>query len=168
MRSIFLALVASTAALASCGGSDTTTAATPSPESSGSASPSTENEQDAASVKLNQCLREQGVDVPDTAGHGGFAQLSPADRRELEAALQGPCREYQSGAFGDTADPQTQEFLDALTRFTSCMRKQGVDVPDPKASEPFAVLHSLDQSDPRVAAAASACQDKLPMSGPVG
>ena len=118
-------------------------------------------------MKLRQCLREQGVNVPDTEGHGAFAQLSPADRQKLEAALKGPCRKYQSGSFGDASDPQSQEFLDALTKFAACMRGRGVDVADPVANDPdgpFAILHSLDQSDPKVAAASSACRDKLPVS----
>lgn len=146
-------------ALGACGDSDDPT--TTSSSASSSASSGTSNEQDTSRVKLTQCLREQGLDVPDAEGHGGFAQLSPAERERLEAALQGPCREYQSEAFGDTSEPQSPEFLDAITEFTACLRKQGVDVPDPDPSNPFAVLHSVDQSDPKIAAASAKCQDKL-------
>lgn len=146
-------------ALGACGGSDDPETPPPADGSSAASGPS--NEQDTSRVKLTQCLREQGLDVPDTEGHGGFAQLSPAERERLEAALQGPCREYRSGAFGAAEDPQSQEFLDAITAFTVCLRKQGVDVPDPDPANPFAVLHSIDQSDPRVARAAAACQDEL-------
>lgn len=163
-----LVVIASTAVLAACGGSETSSGSTAPEGSSGPASPSTTNEQDTALVQLTRCLREQGVDVPETGGHGAFAQLSPADRERMEVAMQGPCREYQSESFGDTAEPQSQEFLDALTSFAGCMRRQGVDVPDPVPGDPagpFAILHSLDQSDPKVASAASACQDKLPMGG---
>ena len=164
-----LVVLASTAALAACGGSeesgDSSSSSGSSAASSSSSSKSTK--QDTTQVKLKQCLREQGVNVPDTEGHGAFAQLSPADRQKMEAALQGPCREYQSGSFGDASDPQSQEFLDALTKFAACMRRRGVNVADPVANDPegpFAVLHSLDQSDPKVAAASSACRDKLPVS----
>lgn len=149
-----------TVALAACGDGEKTSS--PSPSSGGSSvSRAPSNAQDTARVKLAQCLREQGVDVPDTEGHGAFAQLTPAERQQLESALRGPCREYQSGSFGDASDPQSQEFLDALTSFTVCLRKQGMDVPDPDPNNPFAVLHSLDQGDPKVAATSSACQDKL-------
>ena len=164
-----LVVLASTAALAACGGSeesgDSSSSSGSSAASSSSSSKSTK--QDTTQVKLKQCLREQGVNVPDTEGHGAFAQLSPADRQKMEAALQGPCRKYQSGSFGDASDPQSQEFLDALTKFAACMRRRGVNVADPVANDPegpFAVLHSLDQSDPKVAAASSACRDKLPVS----
>lgn len=157
--SLFVVL-ASTVALAACSDSSDS----PSPSSGGSsASSGTSNPQDTARVKLTQCLREQGIDVPDLDATGeAFAQLSPAERQRMEAALEGPCERYSSQAFGDTHDPQSQEFLDALTTFTVCLRKNGADVPDPDPNEPFAVLHSLDQSDPTIAAALSACQDKLP------
>lgn len=146
-------LVLSLAVIA-CGGSDKA-------EKTAPASSGTSETQDAASVKLTQCLREQGLDVPDAAGHEAFAGLSAADRSRLQAALQGPCSEFQSEAFSDAEDAQTQEFLDAITGFTVCLRKRSVDVPDPDPTNPFAVLHSLDRGDPRVAAAAAACQDQL-------
>lgn len=146
-------------ALGACGGSDEPGTTRASGESSAASGPS--NEQDTSRVKLTQCLREQGLDVPDSEGHGGFAQLNPAERERLEQALQGPCREYRSGAFGEASDSQSQEFLDAITAFTVCLREQGVEVPDPDPSNPFAVLHSIDQSEPRVARAATACQNEL-------
>jgi hypothetical protein len=155
-----LAAVAATVALAACG--DSSEESTPTPSSGGSsASSATSNEQDAARVKLLQCVREQGIDVPDTDRTGeAFAQLSPADRERMEAALRGPCQQYQSEAFGES-EAHPPDFLDALTKFTVCLRENGADVPDPDPQAPFSVLHSLDQSDPTIAAAISACQDKL-------
>jgi hypothetical protein len=157
-----LAALASMVVLAAC--SDSSEESSPSRSTGGSsASSGTSNAQDTARVKLTRCLREQGIDVPDTSESDNlFAQLSPAERQQVEAAMDGPCRKYASQAFGDTHDPQSEEFLDALTKFTACLRRNGADVPDPDPNEPFAVLHSLDQSDPTVAAALSACQDKLP------
>jgi hypothetical protein len=155
------AVLAATVALAACGGSSGSSTTT-STSGGSSASSGTANAQDAARVKLAQCLREQGIDLPDiTNDSNALAQLTPAERQRAEAALRGPCKKYASKAFGDT-DPQSQEFLDALTSFTVCLRRNGADVPDPDPGAPFEVLHSLDQSDPTVAAAISACQDKLP------
>jgi nitrous oxide reductase accessory protein NosL len=160
-----LAALAATVVQAGCGDSSEKSTPAPSPGGS-SASSATSNEQDAARVKLTQCLREQGIDVPDTGATGeAFAQLSPAERERMEAAMDGPCQKYSSQAFGDTHDPQSQEFLDALTSFTVCLRENGADVPDPDPNAPFSVLHSLDQSDPTIAAALSACRDKLPSLG---
>jgi hypothetical protein len=155
------AVLAATVALAACGGSSGSSTTT-STSGGSSASSGTSNAQDAARVKLVQCVREQGVDLPDiTDDSNALAQLTPAERERAEAALQGPCKKYASKAFGDT-DPQSPEFLDALTKYTVCLRKNGVDVPDPDPNAPRAGLMSLDQSDPTVAAAMSACEDERP------
>jgi hypothetical protein len=155
------------AALTACGGSQKSTATTFAAGGAGASSSTPSNAQDTARVKLTQCVREKtGVNLPETQGHSAIGQLSPADRQKVSAALQGPCRQYRSQAFGNAANPQSQGFLDALTSFTACLRKHGVKVPDPDPSSPFAVLHSLDQSDPRVAAASTACRAKLaPLNG---
>jgi hypothetical protein len=150
-------LAAAAATLAACG-SDSKTSDAP---AAGGPSSGQSNEQDSARVKLVQCLRDLGIDVPDTPGHNFFAQLTPVERQQAEDALNGPCRKYRSNAFGEASDPQSQEFLDVLTGFTVCLRKNGADVPDPDPTEPFAVLHSLDQTDPTIARAIAACQDKL-------
>lgn len=160
---VVLALV-----LGACGGSDDDPVPTPAvaaPAAVAEAEPPVAQEpateQDTSQIQLAQCLRDQGLDVPDTIDGEAFAQRSPAERRRLEEALEGPCREFQAGAFGDHSPTQSQGFLDAITAFTVCLRKEGVDVPDPDPSNPFAVLHSIDQSDPRIASAAGACQDTL-------
>lgn len=141
------------------GASDDDSATLPPPTA---ASSETSSGQDSASVKLQQCLREQGLDVPDAEGHGAYAALSPADRQRLQDALEGPCREFRSGAFSDAdEEDQSTEMLDAITGFTTCLRKNGVDVPDPDPSNPFEVLHTLDETDPKIAGAAAACQDEL-------
>jgi hypothetical protein len=156
-----LAVLAATVALAACGDDSETSSQAPSSDGS-SASSGTSNAQDAAQVKLLQCLREQGIDVPDAGGtDDAFAQMSPAERQRAEDALRGPCQRYAPQAFG-SSDHQSEEFLDALTTFTACLRKNGADVPDPDPENPFSVLHSLDQSDPTIAAAISACRSKLP------
>ena len=56
-------------ALGACGGSDDPETPPPADESSAASGPS--NEQDTSRVKLTQCLREQGLDVPDTEGTAG-------------------------------------------------------------------------------------------------
>jgi hypothetical protein len=157
-------------ALAACGSS-----------SSSSSSASSADARDTARVKLQQCLREQGVDVPDNPGGGGgggggggaATRLSAADRTKLQQALQGPCKQDASGAFGQISDDQRQEFQDAFTRFSACMRKQGIDVPTPQPGSgggPPAAGGpppggGFDRSDPKVQAAAKSCQSLLPQGG---
>jgi len=155
-------VLASSVAVAGCGGSSSS--------GSGSSASSSANKQDAARVKLNQCLRDQGVNVPDSAGGGGGTALTASDRQKLQTAIQGPCKKYQSQAFGNITDSQRQEFQDAFTKFSACMRQHGVNLPDPTANGNGGppAGGQIDQSDPKVKAATSACQSKLPQNGPGG
>jgi hypothetical protein len=155
-------LLAASVAVAGCGSASSSAGA------AGSATSSADNAQSTARLKLDQCLRQQGVNVPDNPGGGGAggrAALSESDRQKLQTAIQGPCKQYQSAAFGNVTDAQRQEFRDALVKFAACMRTHGVDVPDPPANGtggPPAGANRLDQSDPKVKAATTACQDLRP------
>ena len=155
-------------AVAGCG-------AAPSAGTAGSGSTTAANQQDTARVKLQTCLRKQGVNLPNAGGGGGAggggAQLTDADRQKLQTAMQGPCKSLQSQAFGNISDSQRQQFQDAFTKFSACMRQHGVDVPTPTAGSgggPPAGGNRIDQSDPKVKAAMTACQDKLPQGRPGG
>lgn len=147
--------------LAACGSS-----------SSSSSSASSADARDTARVKLQQCLRQQGVDVPDTpgGGGGGGARLSTTDRTKLQQALQGACKQYASGAFGQISDDQRQAFQDAFTKFSACMRKQGIDVPTPQPGSGGGppAGGGFNRSDPKVQAAAKSCQSLLPQRGAGG
>lgn len=147
--------IAAFALLASgCGGSDS--------GSSGSGGAgSTSSSSDAARVKFAQCMRENGVDVPDNPGQAGAA-LQDIDQDKLQAAMEA-CRKYQQDAVGDLSEGQQQEFRDQMTKFASCMRKQGVDIPDiGSGGGPPSGDAQLDPSDPKVQAAQEACQSSLP------
>lgn len=161
----FLAIGLAATAFAACG-SD----ADSSGNSDGSSSSPTseENEQDTAQVRLRQCLRENGVDVPDNPGQGGGGAEN-VDREKLQEALEGPCKELQTGAFGDVSEGDRQEFQDAFQKFAQCMRDEGVDVPDVSAGEgPPAGGGGLDSNDPDVQAATEQCRDELPQNAPGG
>lgn len=149
---IVVALVAS-----GCGGSDT-----------GSSSTANAASQDSARVKYAQCLRDNGVNVPDNPGqNGGGGPPANIDRSKLQAA-QKACQKYQRAAVGNISQAQQQQFRDAFTKFSSCMRQHGVDVPDIGAGGgggPPAGGAQINQNDPKVKAARTACQDKLPQGG---
>ncbi|MDX6679585.1 MAG: hypothetical protein QOE31_3637, partial [Solirubrobacteraceae bacterium] len=128
-RNLVLAgLLTASVAVAGCGTADSSAG------SGGSASESASNKQDAARVKLQQCLSKQGVDLPGpgagTAGGGG-ARPTDADRQKLQTAMQGPCKALRAAAFGTITDAQRQQFQDAFTKYAVCMRQQGVNLPDP-------------------------------------
>ncbi|MEV8532904.1 hypothetical protein [Streptomyces sp. NPDC051211] len=80
-------------------------------------------------LKLRQCLRKQGVDVPDPApgqDPRGLTLGAGADPQKMQKAmeacgLQGP---------GSGKGP-TQEQKDKELKWVQCMRKNGVNLPDP-------------------------------------
>ena len=153
-----LAAGLSVMALAACGGSD---------ESSGSdtSSSSGENDRNTAQVRLTNCLREQGIDVPEQ-GQGTGAPPTDIDQDELQAALDGPCREEQENAFGDITEEDQQELQDSFQSFAQCMREEGIEVPDIDIGEgPPQGGGGIDMDDPDVQAAQEKCQDELPQGG---
>lgn len=164
-----LVVAACTLAIAACGGSDS--AASEGSGASGSAS-SSSNDRDTARVRLQECLRDQGVDVPDGGpdGSGGAGGQQPdIDRDELQKAMEA-CDEFRDDAFGDITEEDRQEMQDAFAKFSQCMRDEGVDVPDIGAGGggPPGGGQQLDRDDPDVQAALEKCQDELPQGGPGG
>jgi hypothetical protein len=137
------------ASIAACGGAAETESAAPN-----------SGDDDAGRVRLQQCLRENGVDVPDNPGQGGAANV---DVDALREALEGPCRELRSEGFGNRSEEDRQEFQDRFQAFAQCMRDEGIDVPDITAGDgPPGGGELLDTDDPDVQAAMEQCQDELP------
>jgi hypothetical protein len=163
-----IALLAICGTIAACG-SDSKESSTgssgSSSESSGSGS-SDSGDQDAGRVRLTQCLRENGVDIPDDPGQGGGA--GEIDRDKLQEVLDGPCKQYQTEGFGNISEEDRQEMQDAFQEFAQCMRDNGVDVPDLASGGGPPAGGQIDQDDPDVQAASKQCQDKLPQGGAPG
>lgn len=145
--------------------------------SSTSSSTTSASSQDAARVKFAQCMRENGINLPDNPGQGGGGgAIANVDQTKLQAAFKA-CQKYQRAAVGSISSSQRQSFRDAFTKFAACMRQNGVELPDvgsgngppgggsgngpPAGGFP-------DRSDPKVQAATKACQGKLPQGGPGG
>lgn len=169
---LLLTLAALPFALAACGGS-----------SNASSTTSSANAADTARIKFTQCMRSNGVDIPDpgqagAGGGGGFRQaLRNIDRTKLQAA-QKACAKFRTQAFGNITPAQRQAFQDAFTKFAACMRAHGVDLPDPgtggpggggagspAGGAPPAGRPRIDRNDPKVQAAQKACQSNLPQGG---
>lgn len=152
-----VALMAAVLGLSACGGSDSDAEA-----DGGSAATGSDTRQDRAAVRLDECLSEQGVELPDPEDHAGGGP--PPDQQRLDEALEGPCKEFQKDAFGESTDQEQSEFQDRLTKFTSCMRENGADIPDFEHGS--GAPPEIDQDDPAVRKAFEACQDELPQFGP--
>lgn len=155
-----VAAVLATLALAACGGSDDGGSASTS--SSSSTANAAENDQDAARVRLRECLRENGVDLPDRV-EGSGPPPGELDAEAIQDALNGPCKEEQQAAFGSFSDDERQDFEDRFQRFAQCMRENGVEIPDITSDEPAAV--TIDPDDPDVQRAREACEDVAPQGG---
>lgn len=116
---------------------------------------------DANRVKLAQCMRDHGIDVPDDAGASGARpDLKNLDMDKIRSLIQGDCKQYAQGSFGNLSDGQRQEFQDAAQSFLQCVRDRGVDVPDPSGSGGGRA--NFNQDDPAFKKAAQACRSKLP------
>jgi len=113
-----------------------------------------------------ECLRKQGVDLPDATvdakgqvSFGRPADGRPIDQDKLQAAMK-VCGDLPAGLTGglNLDDPKLQ---DAAVKFAECMRGQGIDVPDPdlsKIGKDGGAFGKLDRDDPKTAAAIKVCQ----------
>jgi hypothetical protein len=114
-------------------------------------------------LKFAECMREQGIDMPDpqVAGPGGGGPVVAGGRiggpgqstEEIQAALEA-CRQYAAIVDGGAPlDPAAQE---QLLRFAQCMRDHGVEsFPDPQGRN--MVLSESVVNDPDFPAAQEAC-----------
>ena len=122
-------------------------------------------------MRLQECLREQGIDLPEggPGGGGGDGEPPDIDRDELQQAMEA-CDEFRDDAFGDITEEDRQEMQDAFAKFAQCMRDEGIDVPDfePGGGGLPGGGNQLDMDDPDVQAAIEQCQDELPQGGPGG
>lgn len=106
------------------------------------------------------CMRAQGVDVPDqTGGNQGTSGQPPAgiDSADLQKGIQA-CGQYLQGgggppgASGSGSPGGGQEVA-------QCLRDQGITVPEPQAGEaPGSGGPSFDAQDPEVQAAVEKCR----------
>ncbi|WP_144119844.1 hypothetical protein [Catellatospora sichuanensis] len=131
-----------------------TAAATP------SAGPSLSQEEKG--LKFAQCMRENGVDMPDPDPNGGPVRVrisgGPVDRDKFEKA-QEACKQYSPFAEGGpaNADPQMAE---NMRKFAQCMRDNGVpNFPDPDGGR--VMIDKTIGDDPDFEAAQKLCQEKF-------
>ncbi|MFI0407625.1 hypothetical protein [Actinomadura sp. 3N508] len=126
----------------------------------GSASASASLSPEDAQLKFAQCMRENGVDVPDPGGDQKSMRLGKGnDRKKLEAALE-KCRSWlkAGGKMPDLKDPKTR---DQYVKFAQCMREHGVDVPDPGPDGQIKIPSGA-VSPEAVEKARKACRGSLP------
>lgn len=170
------AIALCTAAVAACGGAGSST--------------DSANSSDSASdgpLKFAKCMREHGVDMPDPKvdGKGGMAvtlqagpKSGPAEA-DLEKAHKA-CAKFLEDLAGEPLDAAAQAKLqDAMLAHARCMRKHGIDMPDPEFSTSGGRTTSKLQrsrggaspdgpDSSRFKAADEACRPLLEGAGPEG
>lgn len=130
-------------------------------------------DREAARIRFEQCMRRNGVDIPAATSRGsgsGQATRIDGDSAAVRKATQA-CDRYRKDAFGELTDEQRQEFRDAFAKFSSCMRKQGIDVPAPPAAGGGgggAVVRQRIDASPKARAAMEACRKELPQRAGAG
>jgi hypothetical protein len=116
---------------------------------------------DEMAIKFTQCLREQGLNVPDPEPGKGpmlkFDKSSGITREQVEKAMEA-CRQYNPQAEG-SPNPQQEE---NGRKFAECMRKNGVEkFPDPKPGQRGIMIGPGVGDDPDFQKAQEACQSIL-------
>ena len=115
-----------------------------------------------------QCMRDNGVDVPDpdpAAGIRGFGALAEKLSSD-DPAVQAAFTACQSKLPNGGQPPKLNaEQLEAYRVFAGCMREHGVDLPDPAADGSLQLggllRAGLNPEDPTFQAAFTACRDTL-------
>ncbi|MGH9211253.1 MAG: hypothetical protein ACRD2C_11300 [Acidimicrobiales bacterium] len=146
-------------ALAGCGGSDDDGAASAAPDGDvGSASEAASPDADAEALVFAECMRSNGVDMPDPAPdqdgffdafHSVVGQYDDTTLQNAIAACEDFFPTYAGAAHGGDDE--------AVLALAECLREQGLDVPD-NLFEDGALL-DIDQDELRPAM--EACRDVL-------
>jgi hypothetical protein len=159
------ALLAVALGLTACGddqGSDSGVASggsTPAPSASASGAAPIGGQD--AQLKFAQCMRENGVSVPDPQpGEPARITDTTASQAKLEAATKKCQPLLQAGGGINPNDPAVQ---DAMVRFTKCMREHGVDLPDPAPNGQMQIPTGVSQD--KLQAAQQQCQKYMPGAG---
>jgi len=159
-----MAVVVTSLALAACGGGD----------GSGSGK-SNREEMDEYALRQAECMRRQGVDVPDPKpGRGLLMDNRDVNPEEFERAQRACEKKLGKPPVPELSEEEQREFREAALRFARCMRAQGIDMADPifGANGEVRIKVTADngtdpEADPAFKAAEDKCSkyQKPPMGG---
>jgi len=130
-------------------------------------------DRETARIRFEQCMRRNGVDLAPTTSQGSRSGSGAATRIDGNSAAvrkaTQACDKYRKDAFGEITDEQREEFRDAFAKFSSCMRKQGIDVPAPPAAGGGSgggggIVRQRIDASPKARAAMEACRKNLPQT----
>lgn len=135
-------------------------------KSSAEATPTPTLDREEQALKFVQCMRENGIDMPDPGPDGRLRfQSKGGDQAKMQKA-QEACRQYAPSMTDGQQDPKQ---LERMREFTKCMREHGVDMPDPDPNNPGMIKLDKGMADEdTLEAAQEACSDILQGSPPGG
>jgi hypothetical protein len=131
-----------------------------------------------AMLAYTQCMREQGIDMPDPEpGQQGIRLMAPegVSPEEMEKAEQACRKHLDEIKPPELSEEQQKEFQEAALAHARCMREHGIDMPDPTFGEDGRAEIRVERrgdgaqgpapGDPKFEKAQEACRDKLPFGG---
>jgi hypothetical protein len=140
MRRTLLALIAALALLGGCAGDKDSGdgVATAGNGTASASAGSNDGDVAAQTAKFAECMRENGVDMPDPEVDGDgrvkfgapASGAQPADREKAQAAHE-KCKQYLPN--GGEPPKLSDEDLEKMRKFSQCMRENGYpNFPDPQ------------------------------------
>jgi hypothetical protein len=155
-------LTVSALALAACGEDD-----------GGSGDSATSREQKArdAALAYTKCMRENGVDMPDPdPDQRGIGLMVPKGTSpdKVDAADKACRKHLEAIKPPDMSPEQEKKFQQAALAQSRCMRKHGIDMPDPTFDESGGAQmrigpgSGIDPEDPKFQKAQEACRKEAP------
>src|SRR3569833_1298626 len=119
--------------------------------------------------KFAQCMRQNGVNMPDPVDAGGRVAMRAsnapgANAEEKMKAAEAKCRHFQpNGGKPVKLKPEDQAKMRAMAK---CMREHGVDMPDPDPDGGIRISKgknsTMDLDSPTFKAADKACRQFAP------
>jgi len=130
-------------------------------------------------LRFARCMRGEGLDFPDPRKDGNglvkiggaSSRLDPGDPKVRTAEQK--CGKHLRGG-GEAPDPaRAARLQDAFVKYARCMRREGVDVPDPKPGQGGLVMRfgdpdAPDPESPRFKAADRVCHALLAEAAATG
>jgi hypothetical protein len=163
-------------ALAACGGSSTSTSTNASASATGTGA-SGAGQRGGRFKALRECLQKNGIALPQRTpgqgprggggllGGGGGPQLPKGvTRAEFEAAVKKCGGLGGARGLGGQSRFNSPAFKQALAQFASCMRDNGVNVPEPNTSGSGPIFNTkgLNTGSAQFKTAEGKCRSKLP------
>jgi hypothetical protein len=165
-----LAVVLACLGIAACGGSSTGTASQSTTTAAASATGPGGGGGGARFGALRKCLQQQGITLPQRkTGQGpGGGLLGGGARQQLpkgvtQAQLEAALKKCGGGSLRRGRSLSSPARIQALTKFATCMRANGVNLPAPNTSGkgPVFSTSGLNTSSPQFRQADSKCASEL-------